>query len=97
MKYKEVSCPWRLYARPEEGSTTWRIITNKNPHNCRRPPGDRKHLQLTTNLIVGCVRQHLNKDFSLTVQQISMIIETKYPDVAPTYNKLWCGRERAIE
>jgi hypothetical protein len=26
-----------------------------------------------------------------------MIIETKYPDVAPTYGKLWRGRERAIE
>jgi hypothetical protein len=44
MKCKEESCPWRLYARPEEGSTTWRIITNKKPHNCRRPPGDHKHL-----------------------------------------------------
>jgi hypothetical protein len=31
MKYKEGSCPWRLYARPEDGSTTWRIITNKTP------------------------------------------------------------------
>jgi hypothetical protein len=56
MKCKEDSCPWRLYARPEEGSTTWRIITNKKPHNYRRPPGDRKHLQLTSNLIAGCVR-----------------------------------------
>jgi hypothetical protein len=97
MKCKEGSCPWRLYARPEEGSTTWRIITNKNPHNCRRLPGDRKHLQLTSNLIVGCVRQHLKNDLSLTVQQNSMIIETKYPGVAPTYGKLWRGRERAIE
>jgi hypothetical protein len=51
MKCKEGSCHWILYARPEEGSTTWRIITNKNPHNCRRPSGDRKHLQLTSNLI----------------------------------------------
>jgi hypothetical protein len=31
MKCKEESCPWRLYARPEEGSTTWMIITNKTP------------------------------------------------------------------
>jgi hypothetical protein len=38
MKYKEERCYWRLYARPEEGSTTWRIITNKNPNNYRRPP-----------------------------------------------------------
>jgi hypothetical protein len=44
MKCKEENCPWRLYAIPEEGSTTWRIITNKNPHNCRRLPGDCKHL-----------------------------------------------------
>jgi hypothetical protein len=88
MKCKEESCPWRLYARPEDGSTTWRIITKKNLHNCRRPPGDRKHLQLTSNLIAGCVQQHLKKDLSLTVQQISMIIETKYPGVAPTYGKL---------
>jgi hypothetical protein len=36
-------------------------ITNKNTHNYRRPPGNRKHLQLTSNLIVGCVRQHLKK------------------------------------
>jgi hypothetical protein len=97
MKYKEGSYPWRLYARPEEGSTTWRIITNKNSHNCRRPPEDHKHLQLTSNLIARCVRQHLKKDLSLIVQQISMIIETKYLDVAPTYDKLWHGRERAIE
>jgi hypothetical protein len=97
MKYKEESCHWRLYARPEESSTTWRIITNKNPHNCRRPPGDRKHIQLTSSLIAGSVRQHLKKDLSLTVQQISMIIEIKYPGVAPTYGKLWRGRERAIE
>jgi hypothetical protein len=55
MKYKEGSCPWRLYARPEDDSTTWMIITNKNPHNCRRPPEDRKHLQLTSSLIAGCV------------------------------------------
>jgi hypothetical protein len=88
MKCKEGSCPWRLYARPEEGSTIWRIITNKNSHNYRRPPRDCKHLQLTSNLIAGCVRQHLKKDLSLTVQQISMIIEIKYPDVAPTYGKL---------
>jgi hypothetical protein len=73
------------------------IITNKNSHNCRRPSGDRKHLQLTSNLIVGCVRQHLKKKLSLIVQQINMIIEMKYLDVAPTYNKLWRGRERAIE
>jgi hypothetical protein len=91
MKCKEESCPWRLYARPEDGSTTWRIITNKNPHNCRRPPGDRKHLQLISSLIAGCVRQHLKNDLSLTVQQISMIIETKYLGVAPTYGKLWRG------
>jgi hypothetical protein len=26
-----------------------------------------------------------------------MIIETKYPGVAPTYGKLWRGRERTIE
>jgi hypothetical protein len=65
MKYKEESCSWRLYARPEEGSITWKIISNKNPHNCRRPPGDRKHLQLTSNLIAGCVRQHLKKKISL--------------------------------
>jgi hypothetical protein len=31
MKYKEESYPWRLYARPKEISTTWKIITNKNP------------------------------------------------------------------
>jgi hypothetical protein len=37
------------------------------------------------------------KDLSLTVQQINMIIETKYSGVAPTYSKLWRGRERAIE
>jgi hypothetical protein len=73
------------------------IITNKNSHNCRRPSGDRKYLQLTSNLIVGCVRQHLKKNLSLIVQQINMIIEIKYLDVAPTYNKLWRGRERAIE
>jgi hypothetical protein len=73
------------------------IITNKKPHNCRRPPGDRKHLQLTSSLITGYVRQHLKKDLSLTLQQISMIIETKYPGVAPTYGKLWRGRKRAIE
>jgi hypothetical protein len=97
MKCKEGNCPWRLYARPEEGSTTWRIITYKKPNNCRRPLGDRKHLQLTSNLIAGCVRQHLKNDLSLTVQQISVIIEIKYPDVAPTYGKLWRGRERAIE
>jgi hypothetical protein len=88
MKCKEESCPWRLYARPEEISTTWRIITNKNPHNYRRQLGDRKHLQLISNLIVGCVRQHLKKDLSLIVQQINIIIEMKYPGVAPTYNKL---------
>jgi hypothetical protein len=88
MKCKEESCPWRLYARPEESSTTWRIITNKKLHNYRRPPEDRKHLQLTSNLITGCVRQHLKKNFSLTVQQISMIIETKYPSMAQTYGKL---------
>jgi hypothetical protein len=61
MKYKEESYPWRLYARPEEISTTWKIITNKKPHNYRRPPGDRKHLQLTSNLIARCVHQHLKK------------------------------------
>jgi hypothetical protein len=26
-----------------------------------------------------------------------MIIEIKYPDVTPTYDKFWRGRERAIE
>jgi hypothetical protein len=26
-----------------------------------------------------------------------MIIETKYPGVAPTYSKLWRGREKTIE
>jgi hypothetical protein len=26
-----------------------------------------------------------------------MIIEIKYPGVAPTYGKLWRGRERIIE
>jgi hypothetical protein len=88
MKCKEESCPWILYVRPENGSTTWRIITNKNSHNCRRPPGDRKHLQLTSNLITGYVRQYLKKNLSLTVQQINMLIETKYPGVTPTYNKL---------
>jgi hypothetical protein len=97
MKYKEESCPCRLYARPEDRSTTWRIITNKKPHNYRRLPGDRKHLQLTSNLIVGCVRQYLKKDLSLTIQQINMIIEIKYPSVAPTYIKLWRDRERTIE
>jgi hypothetical protein len=97
MKCKEESCPWRLYARFEDGSTTCRIITNKNTYNCRRPPGDWKHLQLTSNLIVGCVRQYLKKYLSLTVQQINMIIEIKYHGVAPTYNKLWRGRKRIIE
>jgi hypothetical protein len=58
MKCKEESCSSRLYARPEEGSTTWRIITNKNAYNFRRPLGDRKHSQLTSNLIAGCVRQN---------------------------------------
>jgi hypothetical protein len=48
MKCKEESCHWRLYARPEEGSITWRIITNKKTHNCRRPSGDRK--TLTTHI-----------------------------------------------
>jgi hypothetical protein len=48
-------------------------------------------------LIAGCVRQHLKKDLSLTVQKISMIIEIKYPGVTPMYGKLWRGRERAIE
>jgi hypothetical protein len=56
MKCKEDSCPKRLYSRPEEGSTTWGIITNKNSHNRRRPPGDRKYVQLTFNLTVSCVR-----------------------------------------
>jgi hypothetical protein len=37
------------------------------------------------------------KNPSLTVQQINMIIEIKYPHVTPTYSKLWRGRERAIE
>jgi hypothetical protein len=97
MKCKEESCPWRLYVKPEEGLTIWRIITNKNPHNYRRPLRYRKHLQLTYNLIVGCVCQYLKKDLSQTVQQINMIIEMKYPGVAPTYSKLWRGRERAIE
>jgi hypothetical protein len=36
------------------------------------------------------------KDLSNNIQ-ISMIIEIKYPGVASTYGKLWCGRERAIE
>jgi hypothetical protein len=67
MKCKEESYPWRLYARPEERSIIWRIIINKNSHNCRRPLGDRKHLQLTSNLIAGCVRQHLKKDLSLSI------------------------------
>jgi hypothetical protein len=66
-------------------------------HNCRRPPGDRKHLQLISNLITGYVRQYLKKNLSLTVQQINMIIEMKYPNLAPTYSKLWHGRERAID
>jgi hypothetical protein len=39
----------------------------KNPHNYRRQPGNRKHLQLTSNLFAGHVRQHLKKDLSITV------------------------------
>jgi glycerophosphoryl diester phosphodiesterase len=39
----------------------------------------------------------LKKYLSLTVQQISMIIEIKYPGVAPAYGKLWRDRERTIE
>jgi len=80
MKYKRDSCTWRLYARPEDDSTTWMIIINKNPHNYRRSSGDRKHLQLTSNLITGCVRQYLKKDLYLTVQQINMFMKMKYPD-----------------
>jgi hypothetical protein len=56
MKYKEESCPWRLYARPKESSTTWSIIINKTPYNYRRPSGDRKHLQFISNLIADCIR-----------------------------------------
>jgi hypothetical protein len=37
------------------------------------------------------------KDLSLAVQQINMIIETKYLGVAPTYSKLWRDRKKAIE
>jgi hypothetical protein len=85
MKYKEESYPWRLYAMAQPHGGSSQI---KKPHNCRRPPGDRKHLQLTSNLIAGYVRQYLKKYISLTVQQINMIIATKYLGVAPTYNKL---------
>jgi hypothetical protein len=97
MKCKEESCLWRLYVRPEENSTTWRIIINKTPNNYRRPLGDRKHLQLTSNLIADYVRQYLKKNLALTVQQINMIIKMKYHDVALTHNKLWRGRERTNE
>jgi hypothetical protein len=56
---------------------------------------DRKETANTYNLHPIC--GNISSNLSLTVQQNNMLIEMKYHGIAPTYNKLWRGRERAIE
>ncbi|KAJ1702202.1 hypothetical protein LUZ63_001981 [Rhynchospora breviuscula] len=39
----------------------------------------------------------VKRDLGISIDDVKSILEKEYPNVKPTYNKLWRGREKAIE
>ncbi|KAJ3696672.1 hypothetical protein LUZ61_000377 [Rhynchospora tenuis] len=91
------NCPWRLYAICEGFNANWKISTNPHDHICRRPYNERRHDNLTAELIAEHVREELRKDLGLKISQVGGLIRARYTRIEPTYNKAWRVRERALE
>ncbi|KAJ3678781.1 hypothetical protein LUZ61_021322 [Rhynchospora tenuis] len=91
------NCPWRLYAICEGFNANWKISTNPHDHICTRPYNERRHDNLTAELIAEHVREELRKDLGLKISQVGGLIRARYTRIEPTYNKAWRGRERALE
>ncbi|KAJ1697831.1 hypothetical protein LUZ63_006343 [Rhynchospora breviuscula] len=94
---KVPTCKWHLYARTERESEFWRIIKNEEEHTCVRRAGDFTHENLTAEVIANSIRNAVKRDLGISIDDVKSILEKEYPNVKPTYNKLWRGREKAIE
>ncbi|KAJ3703470.1 hypothetical protein LUZ61_007175 [Rhynchospora tenuis] len=59
--------------------------------------GEFTHDNLTATVIANCIRNAVKRDLGISIEDVKSMLELKYPNVKPTYNKLWRGREKAIE
>ncbi|KAJ1699915.1 hypothetical protein LUZ63_008427 [Rhynchospora breviuscula] len=59
--------------------------------------GDFTHDNLTAAVIANSIRNAVKRDLGISIDDVKSILEKEYPNVKPTYNKLWRGREKAIE
>ncbi|KAJ1700658.1 hypothetical protein LUZ63_000437 [Rhynchospora breviuscula] len=94
---KVPTCKWHLYARTEKEGIFWKIIKNEEEHTCVRRVGDFTHDNLTAAVIANSIRNAVKRDLGISIDDVKSILEKEYPNVKPTYNKLWRGREKAIE
>ena len=53
-------------------------------------------LSLSASIIADVIRKALKGDLELSKKNVRALVKQHYINVRPSYNKLWCGREKAI-
>ena len=94
---KDTRCNWRLYATPDFFGARWTIRTLTTPHTCRAPTNRTDHAQLTAEVIAHLIRDDIREDVTKSISDIRSIVRAHFRGIITKYNRLWRGRELAIE
>jgi hypothetical protein len=57
-------------------------------HICRATAVRVDHAQLTAKMITDVIREDVEKDHSITIKQLRVLVRKVYPGVNSKYNKL---------
>ncbi|XP_078161847.1 uncharacterized protein LOC144557190 [Carex rostrata] len=94
---KDTRCNWRLYATSSYFGARWTIKTLNTPHTCCAPTNRTDHAQLTAAVIANVIRDDIREDITKSISDLKSIVRAHFKGIVPKYNRLWRGRELAIE
>jgi hypothetical protein len=63
---------------------------------CRATAGRVDHAQLTTKMIMDIIHEDVEKDQTITIKQVHVLIRKTYQGVNPKYDKLWRWKEIVV-
>ncbi len=87
---------WRLYAIPTKIGSGWMIRKCPYAQTCRAPADRFDHAQLSSSMIANVICDALKDDLELSRKNARSLVQQRYRNAKPSYNKLRRGREKAI-
>ena len=85
-----------LFAKATGIGSSWKIVKCPYEHECRASANRFDHTQLSAKVIAEVIRADLKDDMDMSVKHIRGLVRQRFPNVRPSYNKLWRGREKTI-